>query len=434
MQRMAWVFALIALLVSSPAGAVSNRTSGVEQRRAVENRTYILDVNVVSMEAERVLAGQTVVVEGEWIVYIGPTGRTPVPAGAEVIDGRGRYLLPGLVDAHIHLVHEADLPLLLSYGVTTVRNMNGRPFHLGWRDEVARGQRVGPRIVTAGPMLGETPLPLNADGSPRLAEEILAQKQAGYDFLKVGDDFPAGGLAELFALAGALGMDVVGHTPNGSAPADFIAYAPHSLEHLDGLASLDESRWGAVMDTLKRNGVWVTPTLTIWQQFTAAEGGPGAAQLALAGYTRTTGRFSPCLAGGGAGRGYQLTRPSAHRLALVTSLHEKGVPLLLGTDAPFLCTSPGASVHEELQNLVEAGLTPYEALQTATVHPARFLGMAERLGTVQVGKVADLLLVDGNPLQEISATRRIVGVMARGVWYPHYETLGLGSGERFSLP
>jgi len=397
--------------------------------QAQTNSYAFVDVNLVTMTAPEVHPHQSVVVVDDRIVAIGPVGQVDLPANVIVIDAAGRYLMPGLVDAHIHLVSEHDLPLLLSYGVTTVRNMNGRPYHLLWRDEIARGDRLGPQIFTAGPMLGELSPSLrpepDADTVNTIAEQIVEQKSLGYDFIKIGDGLSASELAAVVDAAGELGLDVVGHVPDGMSVVGALSSGLRSIEHLDGLAGLTPEALSSLLPQIAASDVWFCPTLTIWQHFEPPDGEKSREQIALGDYTKSTDRASRCLADASGDGSYALTRPSDYKLALVSQLHKAGAPLLLGTDAPFLCATPGVSVHQELHNFVEAGLSPYEALRTVTNNPALFLGRLDEFGTVEVGKLADLLLVGRNPLEDVSAAQEIEGVMVKGEWLPTGQIEGL---------
>lgn len=162
--------------------------------------------------------------------------------------------------------------------------------------------------------------------------------------------------------------------------------------------------------------VWNTPTLTIWQRFRPSVGEAGPAQTAMRRYAAWHAKSTLCTPADFHARAYALGPVSTQRREIVAALHAAGAPLLLGTDAPHLCTIPGYSVHQELQNFVDAGLTPYDALRTATVNPARYWGEFATRGTVAVGKEAELLLLRRNPLADVTATQEIVGVMHGGEW------------------
>ena len=239
--------------------------------------------------------------------------------------------------------------------------------------------------------------------SARLLNKSSSRNPLGYDFIKVGDGLSASELAAVVDAAGEQGLDVVGHVPDGMSVAGALSSGLRSIEHLDGLAGLTPEALSSLLPQIVANDVWFCPTLTIWQHFEPVDGEKSHAQIALADYTENTSRASRCLADASGDSSYALSRPSDNRLALVSQLHSAGVPLLLGTDAPFLCATPGVSVHQELANFVEAGLSPYEALRTATHNPALFLGELDDFGTVEVGKRADLLLVGRNPLEDVSA-------------------------------
>ena len=397
--------------------------------QAQTNSYAFVDANLVTMTDPEVHPHQTVVVVNDRIVAIGPVDQVDLPANVIVIDAAGRYLMPGLVDAHIHLVSEYDLPLLLSYGVTTVRNMNGRSYHLQWRDEVARGDRLGPQIFTAGPMLGELPPHLrpepDADTVSTIVEQVIEQKLLGYDFIKVGDGLSASELAAVVDVTGEQSLDVIGHVPDGMSVADALSSGLRSIEHLDGLTGLTPEALSLLLPQIAASDVWFCPTLTIWQHFEPTDGEKSREQIALGDYTQSTNRASRCLADASGHGSYALSRPSDYKLALVSQLHKAGAPLLLGTDAPFLCATPGVSVHQELRNFVEAGLSPYEALRTATHNPALFLGRLDEFGAVEVGKRADLLLVGRNPLEDVTAAEVIEGIMVKGEWLPIEQLQGL---------
>jgi imidazolonepropionase-like amidohydrolase len=384
-----------------------------------------VDVNLISMENESVLPHQTVVVVRDQIVAITPVSKLPLPANVIRINGANAYLIPALTDMHVHLSTEYDLIQYLRYGVTTVRNMNGTPQHLIWRDEIARDERIGPQIVTAGPCVGELPAQW-ADSSIDVCMNttVMDQHLAGYDFIKVYDNLPISAHCCLMDAARAYGMDVVGHVPDGMPLADILTSGQRSIEHLEGYGGVPADQLLQIIEETVRNEVWNCPTLTIWQRLHATEGASSAARDALTDYAAHNTRTLLCLPPRCDTQGYTLDPPSAQRLQLVAQLHKAGALLLLGTDAPMLCTVPGFSVHQELQNFVDAGLTPFDALKTATVNPAIFWNQLDERGTVSVGKEADLLLLRANPLDDIRATQEIIGVMVNGEWFASPSCIG----------
>lgn len=390
--------------------------SPLPQPEPARQDTAIVNVHVVTMAGPDLLPGQTVIVADGHITAIGPTDSVAISPDTHVIDGAGGYLMPALTDMHVHVETEQDLLFYLAYGVTTVRNMNGRPHHLRWRGEVDQGARLGPRIVTAGPCLGELPHAWTNATPDDITAAVAAQKTAGYDFIKVYDHLPASLYGHVLRAAAAHGMTVAGHMPDGVPPMDVIASGQRTIEHLDGYCNLQPHQLPDAIAATSAAQVWNTPTLTIWQRFRPSVGEAGPAQTAMRQYAAWHAKSTLCTPADFHARAYALGPVSTQRREIVAALHAAGAPLLLGTDAPHLCTIPGYSVHQELQNFVDAGLTPYDALRTATVNPARYWGEFATRGTVAVGKEAELLLLRRNPLADVTATQEIVGVMHGGEW------------------
>jgi imidazolonepropionase-like amidohydrolase len=391
----------------------------------------------VAMDQERVVPGQSLVVEHGVITHLGPTGSIAVPRGALHVDGRGKYLLPGLVDVHVHLASNPEseqrqiLKLFLANGVTTVVNLKGTPQILTLRKAVSAGRILGPRIYTAGPFVNE-PFFTTPDEVER---EVVAQKRAGYDFVKIHGSLSREAYARLNAVARREGIRVVGHIPrNLGVDVIFeerqymIAHGEEFLYDTTG-SSRDSSlptveaqilRWARAM---AGKGMWLTPNLCAYK---AIAGQVKDLDSMLA---RPEMRYLPRssrIAWGPTTNGYTTRKPPfryeslmAHYRVIeeiVRQFHAAGVGLLVGTDAMNTGVVPGTSAHDELEDLVAAGLTPYQALRAATVNAARFLATPGDSGTVAVGQKADLVLLDANPLEEIGNSRRIAGVMLRGRW------------------
>ena len=415
--------------------------------------TAFIDVNVVPLDSERVLAGQTVLTQGGTILAVGPQASTAVPAGARVIDGRGKYLLPGLADMHAHIAGEEDLMLYLSRGITTVRNMWGAPIHLAYRERVRKGELVGPSIVTAGPIVDGDP-PAH-DGSLVIRTEDDADRavalhvKMGYDFVKAYSRLSLPAYLRLVTAAKRAGLPVAGHVPRAVGLPGIIDAREDAVEHLTGFLEalqaeyspvrgkfdraseakkidfVDEARLPALAGAMHDHGVWSCPTLSVLHEM-----GPGEAQLR---FQRPETKYvaplflslwqpgkepSPETVARG-------ERTNALNDRITLALRDAGARLLVGTDTgnPFIV--PGFSVHEELGRLVHAGLTPYQALRAATRDAAEFLGRASEVGVVAPGQRADLLLVTGNPLVDIARTGHIAGVMARGRWFGEVEIASL---------
>ncbi len=392
-----------------------------------------LHVRVLPMDAERAIEDATVVIRGDRIVAVGPAGSVAVPAGATRIDGAGATLMPGLADLHVHLYSEEDLLNYLAHGVTTVLDMNGSADTRAWRARVASGDIAGPTVYTAGPSLNGQP-PGNPtfvalDDPGRAAFEVRRQKALGYDVIKVYSTLAPEVYHAVLETAAEEEMTVVGHLPlqvgfEGALDAG-QAMIGHGEELWKLLRNADSTGLEAATRRIVESGARVTPNLSALDRILdeaadlpALLEHPEAAFVSPAAYSEwlpsnnrywgaDTARFLP-----------GMRREVEFVTAMTARLQRAGVPLLLGTDSPVFGFA-GAAAHRELELMVAAGLTPYEALSAATREAGAFLadaGAADPFGQVAAGHRADLILVDGDPLADVAAASRIRGVMARGVW------------------
>jgi imidazolonepropionase-like amidohydrolase len=420
-------------------------------------------VAVVPMTAERVDADRDVLVVDGRIARIARGGALPAPRGATEIDGRGRYLLPGLAEMHAHVPapppnadavaaanarRYADDVLLLyaAHGITTIRGMLGHPWHLELRSALERGTTLGPRLYTAGPSLNGTSTP-DAATAARLVRE---QKAAGYDFLKLHPGLKRDVFDAIVATAREVGIPFEGHVSEDVGVPHALAARQRAIDHFDGYVQalldpsclkgptsggffgiglvqcVDEARIPALVQRTREAGTWMAPTQALLEQWALP---PAPAALAanpalryvppevLAQWERMrTGTLA--LQGVDAERARRFVEL---RRTLLREMHRAGVPVLLASDAPQVFNVPGDSAHHELELYVAAGLTPYEALRTGTVEAARYFGAGERRGTVEPGRDADLVLLSANPLLDVAATRRIEGAMIAGRWLPRAE-------------
>ncbi|MFI5842649.1 amidohydrolase family protein [Catenuloplanes sp. NPDC051500] len=410
----------------------------------------------------------TVLVRGERIAAIGSAREVRVPADAEVVDGRGKFVVPGFVDAHVHGSgqEQIDLPLFLANGVTTVRDMNGQPLLYGWRDRIEAGTLAGPRMVVASPIVDGDPSLLAGLGSPYVevadAREARAAVRAavagGADFIKVYVRLTPEAYHAIADECRTLGVTFVGHTPDAIPLAEASAAGQRSFEHiytgwfdtagaeteirrrlagisvgageynswfqqthpLEVLAArtFDPVRARAVFGRLAADGAHQVPTLTQHRVFDLPESVtehddrlrylPAATrdgwqaqleQIYLAGRTPQE-----------EAEHRELFRA---RMRWTGAAHRAGVPVLAGTDTGTAFVYPGFSLHDELANLVEAGLSPMRALRAGTSAPARFLHKPD-VGTVRRTAIADLAVLDADPLADIRNTRRIHAVVVRG--------------------
>ena len=407
--------------------------------------TVFRNVSVIPMDSERVLEGQTVVVRGERIESIGAAG-AQIPAGARVIDGAGRYLVPGLAEMHAHVPTGSDpgsveevLFLYVANGVTTARGMLGVPSHLELREQIARHEVLGPRLYTSGPSLNDQRV-----GSPADAESMVReQAAAGYDFVKVHPGPTRAEYDAAVAAAVANGIELAGHVPADVGVRRALEAKQATIDHLDGYleALVPESRRAAggffglnIADAADRSlipelvaatvaaGVWNVPTQSLIDNVPAPSptldellARPEIAYIS----PQTREQWANAKRNVSSAPGYDPDRARALvavRRELIKALHDAGAGLLLGSDAPQIFNVPGFSLHRELDSIVAAGLTPYEALRTGTANPAVFFDAVDEFGTIREGLAADFMLVSGNPLEDVAALERPEGVMVRGRW------------------
>ncbi len=386
---------VISAVIAGPA-PVSHLHAQSPAQRTPRDTLAIEHATVIPMDRDVALLDHTVLVWEDRIVWVGPSHDARVPRAARRVDGRGAYLIPGLADMHVHLDSVSHLAHYIAAGVTTVRNMNGRPVHLAWRDSVAKGTLVGPSIFTAGPpccrgLLPWWPNSTFAPGRTMSAVESLVrqQKDAGYDMIKVIYGLPVERYQRLMETARAAQIPVVGHVLSKVGLARSLAAGQVSLEHANGLFGEDERRLDEHAHVIARSGAWVGTIVS-----------------------SRTGGCEP---------------PSGKIRRSVASLRRANVKFLAGSDAGIGPVPAGSGLHCELASLVAAGLTPYESLASATANAGAFARehlTREKIpfGTVTVGARADLLLLRADPRADIGALANSVGVVLRGLWQPHEAT------------
>jgi imidazolonepropionase-like amidohydrolase len=413
----------------------------------------ITNVTVVPMDRERLIPNQTVIVRNGRISAIGPAARTKVPAGATVIQGRGRFLMPGLAEMHAHVPPtnnpqeiEDVLFLYSANGITFARSMLGAPHHLPLREQAARGELISPRIYTSGPSLNG-----NSVKSPEDARRIVAeQKKAGYDFLKIHPGLDRPRYDAMAETAHRLGMPFGGHVPDAVGLARALEVRQATVDHLDGYMSLlarngtpaeaapgffgidltdvaDERKIGQVVARTRAAGSWNVPTQSLIEHVLLPE--PSAAQLIgrpEMQYVspKVRDQWVKAKAAQLGQPGYDPARARRYveiRRKLIKGLHDGGAGLLLGSDAPQWFNVPGFALHHELRMLVASGLTPFQALATGTRNVAQFLKQEKEFGTVAAGKRADLILLEANPLANVANVQKRAGVMLGGRWLPESE-------------
>lgn len=393
-------------------------------------------VHVVPMDRDVVLENQTVIVRDGAIVAIGATDLVRVPDGATVIEGKGRFLMPGLADMHVHTLLERDFVLFLANGVTTVRNLWGMPMHLQWQERARQGALDGPWFETVGPIIDGVPAVWPGSISVRDPDaartEVRRQYELGFRMVKTYDNLTFDGWRAIVDQAHELGMRVVGHVPKSVSLREALAAGQHTIEHFTGYyherRPLTPEEMQADVESTLLSTTWNCPTLTVIRNLGMMED-PAALEA------RPEMRFvAPSMRSMWSPKrdfrfqnmdetGFESLRQRFGNMLLLTRrLHERGGRLLLGTDTPNPFVVPGFSIHDELALFVEAGLTPYEALRTGTVNAAEALDQPGAFGVVRVGARADLLLLEKNPLEDVAHVKRPLGVCVRGRWFDR-ETL-----------
>lgn len=420
----------------------------------------ITHVTVINPGTSSVQPNRTVVITGDRITSVLDAAKFQASKETRVIDATGDYLIPGLWDMHVHSAfgdwfpggRDIILPLFIANGVTGVRDMGGdAPVLLKWRKEIAAGQIIGPRMIISGPMLdGYLPngklrfpssVPVTTPASAVAAVDLL--KGQGVDFIKVQSAISRDAYLAAAAEAHKQGLPIVGHVPDKVRIKEVVEAGQKSIEHLMGifegcsseedkfikgegnlkllLTTQDQQRCDTLARLLAQKQTWQVPTLAWQRGGTFLDQGDMKHQPLdkyVPAYWRdvTWRRFTDEMMPDLLRDPLALRREYfARNLQIVGALHHSGVPFLAGTDAaPGVYIMPGFSLHDELANFVEAGFTPMESLQTATSNPAKFLGLESSFGSVDAGKIADLVLLSANPLDDIRNTQKINAVVANG--------------------
>ncbi|HEX7177938.1 MAG TPA: amidohydrolase family protein [Pyrinomonadaceae bacterium] len=460
---------LLLLLSAALVPAHAHATSVRRTTRQAGRATVFQNVNVIPMDRERVLKNQTVLVRDGRVVEMGDARKVRVPEGALRVDGRGKYLVPGLIDMHTHLFSDDDFPdrlagdeltLMLANGVTTIRLMIGTPEHLAMRAQVSRGEMpLAPTLYVASPQLTGHARYAESNGrhvtTPEQARQAVRDfKAAGYDFIKMTNFITPEVYDAATEAAREAGIRVVGHVDTRVGVARALA-AGQQIEHLDAylesvlkddspiktsvsdvglfrkenwtsLDHIDDNKVRAIARATARAGVYSTPTLTFFK-ITYGNGATDEEIRARPDYRfapphkralweRVSKRLRDNQASEARRREYVRVRN-----LLVKEIHAAGGKIMTGSDTPEWFLLYGWTLHREMRSLVEAGLSNYAALEAATRNPAEYLKASGVFGTIAPGRRADLLLLDANPLDDIANTERRAGVMVRGRWLPDAE-------------
>jgi imidazolonepropionase-like amidohydrolase len=450
-------FAAIGVLGIMSGFTVVPDGSGKNVAHAADSVTFaFVDVNVVPMDEEGVRENQTVLVRAGRIVEMGPAASIHVPLGAIAVEGRGKYLMPGLAEMHAHIPgesapeqHVRDIMFLyVANGVTTIRGMLGAPNQLVLRDRTATGEITGPTIFVGAPSLNGQSAP-DAATAARL---VRAHKSAGYDFLKLHPGLRREVYDAIVTTARELGMTFAGHVSTGVGLQRTLEARQSTVDHLDGYleaavspsvharmatgpvpfsemsAAVEHDRLRYWAGRTREAGTWNVPTMALWEAFYSADPAEvfarrpemryAAPQMVNAWIRQKQNMAESQLTQGvtaEAARRYLEMRRQA-----LKALADSGAGLLLGTDSPQMFSVPGFSLHNEIALMQSAGLTAEQVLASGTRNVARYAAEELKLdgafGTVAVGNRADLILLDANPLLDARNVARLSGVMVRGKW------------------
>ncbi|NRB50707.1 MAG: amidohydrolase family protein [Saprospiraceae bacterium] len=409
-----------------------------------------VNVNVLPMNGEGLMPNQTVLVKNAKIQKIGPADNIRVPKSAMQIDGKGKFLMPGLAEMHAHIPTPRDgddtrvkevLFLYLSQGITTIRGMLGDPYHLGLRKQAEEGTILSPRIYTSSPSVNG-----NTVQTVEEARTKVAKYQAdGYDFLKIHPGLSLEVFNAVVATAEKVGIPFSGHVPLqvGIERAIDAGYA--SIDHLDGFLEglvsesadvemnqngffgynfteiADVNKLSKLVAQAKARSVWFVPTQTLMTRWFSPTKPEVISNEHEMQYMPSATLYQWRL-----NKNRMLDDPTydverwkafvALRQKIMRNLHRSGAGILLGSDAPQVYNVPGFSIHHELKDMVEAGIPALAVLQSGTANPAKFFKQEGKYGTVEKGAAADLILLEANPLEDISNAQRQIGVMTAGRW------------------
>lgn len=396
------------------------------------------NVTVLPMDANRVLPDHTVVVTKDRITALGPSTSTPAPADATRIDGKGRFLLPGLAEMHGHIPAPSQgtqliddvLYLYVAAGVTTVRGMQGAPGQLALRDPAARGGAVTPNLYLAGPGFTGKSAP-----TPEAAEALVrAQKTERWDLLKILPGVPLPAYDAMAKTAKQVGIPFAGHVPADVGVPHALEMGQVTIDHLDQYAEhldgrnrrVDEAGVQDLVARTKKAGAAVVPTLFVWETLQgpvtreSRTGQPELRYLPRSMVEQWTRGLDNRLGN----PQYNADRAALYidnRMQIMRALYTGGVTVLLGSDAPQQFNVPGFSIHREMKRMADAGMSAFDILRSGTASVGAHFKDKDAFGTVAVGQRADLLLLEGNPIENLDHAAKQAGVMIRGRWLPAAE-------------
>ncbi len=408
---------------------LSTAASGLAQ----DAPTAFVNANVLPMTNETVHENWTVVVRGDRIVSAGPAGEVEIPADARQVDASGKYLIPGLAEMHGHLpsldeprqyVHDV-LFLFVANGITTVRGLQGAPGQLALKAEVNAGTMAAPSIYLAGPGFSGGSVESPEHASARVAE----QAEEGWDFLKVLPGLSREEYDAMAARAHEEGIPMVGHVPSDVGLAHALEKKQQTIDHLDGYIAylngadrvLGEADLAPVVETTRESGVWLVPTMALWEIILGVPSVDDVRAYPELQYMprQTRDNWIASHTRRRSSENFDQDRANleaANRIRLLGALSKGGARIIMGTDAPQQFSVPGFSLRRELPLMLKAGMSPYEILVTGTRNVGEYLADHDTFGTIEEGSRADLILLDANPLEDVMNVFDRAGVMVQGIW------------------
>lgn len=413
----------------------------------------ISNVNQIDVANGSLLKNRQIVIDSGKIKRITDHIENP-EAYTTTIDGTGKYVIPGLAEMHAHIPPpstpaervEEVLFLYVANGITTIRGMLGHPGHLTLREVAKEGRIISPRIFTSSPSLNGN----SVTSKEEAIQKVSAYQKAGYDFLKIHPGIQRDVFDQVVATANEVDIPFAGHVPVAVGIRHALQSKYASIDHVDGfleglvpesanVAPTDNGFFGYAFTPLadtskidelvalaKQNNVWIVPTQSLFERWFAPITSDELLQQPEMIYMPKT-----TLQNWKTRKDESINDPSFNteqwqefdriRKQLIAKLNANGHGMLLGSDAPQLFNVPGFSIHHEIQGMLGAGMTPLEILKSGTLNPARYFGMENTFGDLKVGLDADLVMLDSNPLDDMTAMKEITGVMLRGRWIPKEE-------------
>lgn len=417
-----WITAICFMIAAVSCSGSIDKIKTQEENKALKKTSESIvfkNVNIIPMTKEVILEGYSVLVWDGKIKAIDKFENLKLSETTKIVDATGKYLMPGLSDMHVHIDHGNDGTLLLANGVTLVRNMWGNPRTLALKRDIQKKLVRGPEIYTTGALIDGPGAywtsSLIIENPEDVPEVVHKMKADGYDAIKVYNKLSREVYNEIISVAKSINMPVVGHVPFAVGIKKVMESGQSSTEHFIGYGAYSPIPYdkNELAELTVQSGIWNCPTLLVMRNYKNLNEVKNKKVAAL--------KYVSPMWKGFWSRSSPVYYDIEYNEELLKVMYDKGARIAAGTDAGNPYVIHGFSLHEELQYMNEAGLTPWQVLLTATINAAEMVGYEDRLGTVEAGKEADLLLLNKNPLEDIKNTSEIFGVVSKGSWFPQTE-------------